>query len=340
MQTMAGQELPRIAVQQGKRLRTVSNQTITRLTLAWRRNRSDDFDAAFANASGEMLAILDTAQQTIADYMYDTTPDVMQTIGGGNLPKPETRFNPATLVGWAGNGQTTFDNLWNSILMGKHSMTNGASTSSALTIIENNLALRSRTILADTARTTSMISAKTRQYSAQYIRVLTPPSCGRCAILAGIPSGRRAFERHPHCDCTTAWSTDEAALATHYANPADYLNSLSDEDLAKTLGSQANARAWQDGADLNQLVNAYRRKGDVRAAQIYGRNIKYTMEGTTKRGWAYSRMKQAGYVREHVRYGSKYWRADHPRLMPETIYQLAGSDHAKAMRLLGNYGWL
>ena len=45
--------------------------------------------------------------------------------------------------------------------------------------------------------------------------------------------------------------------------------------LAKVLGGRANARAYTDGADLNQLVNAQR---GIRTAQIDGRNIKYTTE--------------------------------------------------------------
>ena len=307
---------------------------------AWRQNRSDDFNQAYANAYAPILLALDSAQQDVAEYMADTTPDVMQSLGSKNMGSGEFAFDTSRLIGWAGNGQNTFDNLWSSVLLGKQSVANGNSLNMALSTIENSLALRSRTILADTARTSSMMAAKSHSFTARYVRMLTPPSCGRCAILAGIPSGRKAFERHPHCDCVAAWSTDESALAKHYANATDYLNSLSSEDLAKTLGSQANAQAWHDGADLNQLVNAYRKSGSVRPAQLYGRTIKYTTEGTTKRGWAYSRMKSAGYVKGHVKYGSKYWRADRPRLMPESIYQIAGNDHAQAMRLLSNYGWL
>lgn len=287
-----------------------------------------------------MLSALDSAQQDVADYMAETTPDVMQSLGSKNIGSGEFTFDTSRLVGVAGNGENTFDNLWSSILLGKQSIASGNSLNMALNTIENSLALRSRTIIADTARNSSMMSAKAHSFTAHYVRMLTPPSCGRCAILAGIPSGKEAFERHPHCDCVAAWSDDESALASHYANAEDYLNSLSSKDLAKTLGSQANAQAWYDGADLNQLVNAYRKSGSVRPAQLYGRSIKYTSEGTTKRGRAYYRMKQAGYVKSHVKYGSKYWRADRPRLMPESIYQIAGSDHAKAMRLLKNYGWL
>lgn len=306
----------------------------------WHNHRTEDFNTSFASSIFEMLQILDTAQQDIASYMYETTPNVMQAISAKPIGSRSVNMDINQLVGIAGNGQDTFDNLWSAVLLGKRSISNGSSTTFALSVIDHDFALRARTALADTARSASLMSAKSYAFTAHYVRALTPPSCGRCVILAGQFSGRIAFERHPHCDCTAVYSNDEAALATHYTSPNDYLSSLSDDDLAKALNGEANARAWNDGADLNQLVNAYRSNGSVRTAQIYGRNIRYTTEGTTKSGSAYARMKKAGYVKQDIKIGSKYWRADRPRLMPETIYEIAGNDKAKAMQLLQNYGWI
>jgi hypothetical protein len=287
-----------------------------------------------------MLSLLDSAQSDIADYMYDTTPDVMQDMGSRGMATRSTDFDTSQLVGYAGNGVDTFSDLWESVIAGKSAVKNGADTPTALRIIENGFEQRARTVLADTARSAGLASAKSIDINAHYVRALTPPSCGRCVILAGMRSGKVAFERHPRCDCTAVWSTDEGALATHYTDAGDYLNSLSDDELSNVLRGSANARAYRDGADLNQLVNAYRKRGDVRSAQLYGRDIKYTIEGTTKHGVAYQRMKQAGYVKQHVLYGSKYWRADRPRLMPETIYQIAKGNQSEAERLLRNYGWI
>jgi hypothetical protein len=307
--------------------------------LAWRANASDDFDQSFLRSAPAMLGLLDSAQDDVSGMMWDTTPDVMLDMRSKALPGRSYEFDPTRLTGYAGNGEDTFSHLWGAVLDGKQAVGNGMNTIAALKVIEHGLETRSRTLLSDTARTAGLMSAKSVSSTAHYVRALTPPSCARCAILAGLPSGKIAFERHPRCDCTAIWSTSEKALATHYADAGDYLRSLSDDDLSHVLGSKANAQAYKDGADLNQLANAYRKRGDVRTAQLYGQRIKYTTEGTTKRGLAYTRMKEAGYVKAHMRYGSKYWRADRPRLMPETIYQIAGSDHAEALRLLRNYGW-
>lgn len=155
--------------------------------------------------------------------------------------------------------------------------------------------------------------------------MLQPPSCGRCVILAGKRvSTREPFLRHPGCDCRHIPASESVAEDLS-VNPAEYLDGLSDDELAKALGSRANAQAWRDGADPAQLINAYRRSGAVRAAQVYDRRVKYTTEATTRRGWAHSRM------------GAGRRRA--PRLMPESIYQIATS-RDEALRLLRLYGWI
>jgi len=334
------QDLPRSATEQGRHLRRLSNRAVKAALLVWRSNRSDDFNQSFADSSLAMLSALDSGQSAIADYMAATTPDVMADMGSRSLGSASYGPDLSQLTGYAGNGEDTFDNLWSSVLRGKQWVAKGYDAATALTMIESDMEKRMRSILSDTARTSSLLTARSLASTARYIRALTPPSCGRCVVLAGTDSGRTAFERHPRCDCIAVWSTDESVLATHYTSAGDYLNSLDDDDLADALGSKANARAYRDGADVSQLVNAYRRSGDVRAAQLYGTRVKYTTEGTTKHAAAYRRMKKAGYVKEHVRMGYKYWRTDRPRLMPETIYQLSGDDHAEALRLLRNYGWI
>jgi hypothetical protein len=95
--------------------------------------------------------------------------------------------------------------------------------------------------------------------------------------------------------------------------------------------------SYTDGADLNQLVNAQR---GIRTAQIDGRNIKYTTEGTTRHGLAASRMIDSGYAKEFIKNGGRYTKADRPRLMPETIYARCGDDHEKALGMLYKYGWI
>lgn len=56
------------------------------------------------------------------------------------------------------------------------------------------------TQLADAARASSSVAMMARPAVTGYARMLVPPSCARCAILAGATYKKReAFQRHPRC---------------------------------------------------------------------------------------------------------------------------------------------
>lgn len=82
-----------------------------------------------------------------------------------------------------------------------------------------------------------------------YVRYLSPPSCSRCAILAGrVYRYSEGFLRHPGCDCIH--------VPTTIADPA-FVNdpvALTRDGLVTGL-SKADRRALDDGADLAQIVN-------------------------------------------------------------------------------------
>jgi hypothetical protein len=82
-----------------------------------------------------------------------------------------------------------------------------------------------------------------------YVRYLSPPSCSRCAVLAGrVYRYSDGFLRHPRCDCTM--------IPTSIANPAFTHDPV---DLARrglvTGMSKADMRAVDDGADFGRVVN-------------------------------------------------------------------------------------
>jgi hypothetical protein len=114
-----------------------------------------------------------------------------------------------------------------------------------------------------------------------WIRVLDPPSCGRCAVLAGrFYKWSDGFLRHPNCDCKHMPVT-VAASEGLTVNPYEYFESLSEADQDDLFG-KGNAEAIRNGADINQVVNATARKNGMYTADN-GR--RYTREGTTRRGF-------------------------------------------------------
>lgn len=160
-----------------------------------------------------------------------------------------------------------------------------------------------------------------------YVRVLVLPSCKRCVGLAGrIYRDLDGFARHPKCDCQH-WPVKSWAAAERAGLVTDPMTAF---ERGQVTGlSQADAQAISDGADFNAIANTTRGGGrrppgmtNAITAEIFGRTVKATLEGTTKRS---------------------EWRRKHPnlpiRLRPESIYEHA-KDRADALRLLKLYGYL
>lgn len=308
------------------------------VAFAWS-SMTDDLDASWARIESEVLAVMDRAQRRIVAGAQRYIPDVLAETNPAALRQaPDYQFAAESIVGTAGDGLGTDTMAYEAVIHTKSAIKTGAPVALALDAGGKWLQTAVGTLLSDTGRTVEKIGASSRR-STLFVRMLNPPSCGRCIILAGKQTHTQtAFLRHPGCDCRNIPASESLANDL-LVDPHEYLDSLDDKALARALGSKSNARAWQDGADPNQLINAYRHKGDVRKGQIYGRTIKYTTEGTTRRGLGYKAMKQAGYVVEMERKSGRYFRLKAPRLMPESIYEIA-ADPADAQRLLRLYGWI
>jgi hypothetical protein len=156
------------------------------------------------------------------------------------------------------------------------------------------------TQLQDAARGAAGVAIASRN-RVGYVRMLNPPSCSRCAVLAGKWFGWNAgFQRHPRCDCRHIPSL-EVDKYDHLFSGDKYFHSLpSAEELAakhpdltvkmrqqaglysqEDIFTKAGAKAIRDGADVTQVVNA--RRG-MAPAQLFGRDVLITREGITRRG--------------------------------------------------------
>lgn len=171
--------------------------------------------------------------------------------------------------------------------------------------------------VADAGRSASQVEFIARPDWTNYVRVLNPPSCDRCAVLAGrIYRDLEAFDRHPNDDCVmvpvTSWEE---------AHDQGYVFSAQEAfDKGHIRGlSKADAQAIADGADIGKVVNAHR---GMSTPTVFGHKVKATTEATTKRA---------------------AWRKANPtrlvRLRPESIYEIAES-REDAIRLLRLYGYL
>lgn len=129
-----------------------------------------------------------------------------------------------------------------------------------------------------------------------HVRHLTPPSCSRCAVLAGrVYRYSDGFKRHPNCDCVMIPVTVASPDLTY--DPAQ----LARDGLIKGL-SQADLAAIEDGADFGQIANVRRsRAGLTVAGEVLRRLDRLTPAGiyriASNREEALDLLKQYGYLR-------------------------------------------
>ena len=182
-------------------------------------------------------------------------------------------------------------------------------------------------LVADAARGAESVSIASRP-RVGYVRYVNAPCCSRCAILAGrFYRWSSGFQRHPGCDCTHLPTTDPRS--EFIQNPYDLV------EQGKVTGiSKADRRALADGADLNQLVNF--KNGSIRRVNFGpGRTASITGAGTSSRGIAGKALGDLQKTPE-----SRYRQSSRMRLTPDSIYRVAGSDQAQAIRLLRLNGYI
>ncbi len=148
-------------------------------------------------------------------------------------PEPAGTVQPLAFTGVAGDGRPLLTLLQQ------------AETRALLQIM-------AATAVQDAGRAAVSSGITARRTLTGYVRMLSPPSCARCAVLAGKWfKWNRGFQRHPRCDCRhiPASETDTEAST-------DPLKALRSGQV--TGLSEANIEAiLEGGADMSRIVNQY-----------------------------------------------------------------------------------
>lgn len=236
---------------------------------------------------GRLTAVVTLHQQAIA---ADAIAGVADILAEQDLTAPlEAPVNPHGISGVASDGRPL-----------------GSLLDVARQSDDVSFALIVTTQLKDAARISAGISIAARPKVQGYVRMVSPPCCPRCAILAGrFYRWSAGFDRHPNCDCRHIPASEDATgdLRT---DPKALLKSGQIRGLTK-----AETKAISEGADFGRVVNS-RRSLYVDPA---GRRL--TREATTRRGGVRG-----------------------PRPTPEQIYRDARDDRDAAIRLLKRFGYL
>lgn len=325
----------------------------------WSRVDEDDLSGSWQEHVARLVTVLSGAQLSAARAADSYTTRVLEAQGVDVAPAGEV--NPDALSGVASDGRELESLLWSPVVATKTAIARGATVPRAMATGSATLDMMLRTQVADAGRAADGVAITSRPKTG-YVRMLKGKSCSRCVILAGrFYRYNNGFRRHPRCDCIHVPAKGEKAAQAEglVSDPREYFDSLSRAEQDRIF-TQAGAQAIRDGADMSQVVNARRRaaglsqpgrltreeqrmlrdgrsRGRLQRVDVYGRQVFTTTEGTTRRGLAGSRL---GAWEDSVRgRGERYRRARAPRLMPESIYELAES-REDAIRLLHRFGYI
>ncbi|WP_346536956.1 hypothetical protein [Micromonospora sp. DPT] len=325
----------------------------------WSQVDPDRIAVSWLSLLPRLLLLLTGAQQAVAGRADGYLDEVLDA--QGVTPTAVGRVSAVALSGVASDGRSLADLLYEpaiSVLVG---IQRGATVERALAGGRAGLDMLVRTQVADAGRVADQVALTARPEATGYVRMLVGRSCSRCAILAGRRYQWNAgFDRHPRCDCVHVPAREDTADDVR-TDPKAYFRSLSREEQDRAF-TKAGAEAIRLGADIGQVVNARRGarglltagarvtgdearmlrggrdRGRLEAVDVYGRQLFITSEGVTVRGVAGKRLgaKETGTRQPGARYRS----AKTPRLMPESILQIANGDRDEAVRLLRRFGYL
>ena len=230
--------------------------------------------------------------------------------------EPDGIVDPDAFAGLAADGRNLDTLLRAPAITARTLIAGGVEPAEALAAGGRQLSMMVLTEIADAGRGAAGVQIAARP-RVGYVRMLNPPSCSRCVVLAGrFYRWNQGFLRHPRCDCkhvpTMVTDQAEAFAEGLIDDPYEAFNRMSEAEQNRVF-TNAGAQAIRDGADMYQVVNA-RRGMKYRGA--------FTTEGTSKHGWA-------GQI---LRKGQK-------RMTPETIYRL-NPNREQAVEALRAQGYI
>ena len=245
----------------------------------------------------------------------------------GLYEAPEAWVDPSSLAGVSSRGASLGAALYSAIPHTKGLIAGGMPERVALARGREVLQMSAAAQVADAGRTAAGLDTFARP-RVGYVRMLNPPSCSRCSVLAGrFYRNNEGFQRHPRCDCVHVPTTRTEAASSEglVHDPYAYFESLSESAQDKTFG-KAQAQAIRDGADLFQVVNARRGMSYAGVSSDGSRRGQkvasdFTREGTTRRA---------------------LWGGANPkgkRLTPDAIYA-QGLPREATLDLLAKHGYL
>jgi hypothetical protein len=254
---------------------------------------------------------------------------------GGAATDPGGSLNIGAFAGRAADGRSLTSLLYEPWIETRWRLAAGQTGPEAMRGGLATLIRQVGTEVPDAGREAVGASLAGNRAASGYVRMLTPPSCARCIVLAGKHYRySTGFQRHPRCDCVhlpVAGHSGGHALV----DPDEYFHGLGRAEQDRIF-TAAGAQAIRDGADMASVVNA--RRG-MHTAEAYGQRLASTYDSTTKRGQFFRAERRRAIDRGLIPPSGRGFRLMTPRLLPEEIYKRAGN-RDELIAMLRRYGYI
>lgn len=169
-------------------------------------------------------------------------------------PTPLAEVDPRALSGVAADGAPLSSLLLVGVYRTRQLLAVGVPLAEALAAGQSRLLRVAVNEVVQAGISGSSASLAATPTANGYVRVLVPPSCSRCIVLAGKHFEWSAgFLRHPLCDCVHRPYVGDPPAAT--INPEAAFRSMSEVEQDATF-TKAGAEAIRNGADIGRVVNA------------------------------------------------------------------------------------
>lgn len=279
-------------IQQG-----ISTTTAAAVSQLWRR-MGDDFDESWSRIRPEMLSMVELGRRAAAVNAVGYTAAVLAETN--QVDDAVGALSVDRFLSSAPDGRSVAGLLDEAVVGAKVAVGRGATSDEALAQSGRWLSMASLTLMADTRREVYAADIGQRPRLNGYVRMLNPPSCSRCIILAGKWfRWNEGFLRHPRCDCQHIPGA-ENVVGDERTDPYLMFRSMSAEQQERTFG-RIEARAIRDGADIFRVVNINQRGlATARGARIYGTPSRLTVDDIYRRAGtrtnAIRMMREEGYI--------------------------------------------
>lgn len=284
---------PQAAIQQYKRQQQITAATVAALTRLWAKTGTD-FSEGWRQIRARAIETMQLGRAAAIHAAIPYTSEVLAETRQHSTPSGV--LVPAAFLEVAPNGYLVQDTLDRLPIVAKQAVAGGATGLEARAQASAWLSGVTLTMLADTRRDVFHTDMVQRPQLTGYVRMLNPPSCDRCVILAGKRFlWNEGFQRHPNCDCIHIPASEQVAgdLTT---DPYAYFNSLDKAGQNRLFGKHG-AQAIRDGADIYRVGNTRTRGlGTASGNRRYGTPYRRTVEDI------YTHDRDRKFVIENLRY--------------------------------------